>query len=267
MAIYTLNAEHNGVEIRFTEKPAPEVLDALKSAGFRWHGKKKLWYAKQSPDRLALAEKLTGGTFDATATDAATETGEELIIPEVIQIDEGMYSGWKGGNYSKWNSRDELKKLLMADFKKAKIPATVRFRSRRGYSLALTVTIKITAADIIPVEEYKNVFTVSCACSNYYTNENGEIRQFRGKDYYNLSGEEQEKMLDNMARTEYKMTVDHLPDEGCGRGGRVDVLTDAANKTLATVRAIVDSYNKDQTNSMIDYFDRAIYDNYCFKIA
>ena len=56
---YTLNQELNGIEISFDHKPERETLNALKQAGFRWHRVKKLWYAKNTPARLTLADNLT----------------------------------------------------------------------------------------------------------------------------------------------------------------------------------------------------------------
>ena len=62
MAQYTLNEELNGIEISFDRKPDTDTLAALKSAGYRWHRAKKVWYAKQTSDRLTLAASLAGLT-------------------------------------------------------------------------------------------------------------------------------------------------------------------------------------------------------------
>lgn len=59
-ATFELNAEHNGIEIKFAEKPSKEVREQLKGLKFRWHQTKGLWYAKQSAETIALAEKLCG---------------------------------------------------------------------------------------------------------------------------------------------------------------------------------------------------------------
>ena len=56
----TENDDKNGVEIRFPGKPDREVLDRLKANGFRWHRKLKFWYAKRTPERMELANGLTG---------------------------------------------------------------------------------------------------------------------------------------------------------------------------------------------------------------
>ena len=53
-----LNEGKNGVEIKFNSKPESSVLSALKSLGFRWSKYKKMWYAKQSQERLQFANSL-----------------------------------------------------------------------------------------------------------------------------------------------------------------------------------------------------------------
>lgn len=58
MATLTLNQSLNGIELKFEGKPVVAILSALKENGFRWHPKKKIWYAKQTPERLELAQEI-----------------------------------------------------------------------------------------------------------------------------------------------------------------------------------------------------------------
>lgn len=58
-AEYRINEKLHGVEITFTEKPAEAIRAELKALGFRWG--RGYWYAKQTPERLALAEKIAKG--------------------------------------------------------------------------------------------------------------------------------------------------------------------------------------------------------------
>jgi len=58
-ATVSLNAEREGVEVRFDSKPAREVLDRLHGAGFRWSGRQGLWWARQSnAEAMTVAESL-----------------------------------------------------------------------------------------------------------------------------------------------------------------------------------------------------------------
>ena len=61
MTTLTLNQELNGIEVKFDAKPLQATLDGLKKLGFRWHNKKKLWYAKNTPERLEMAQAIADG--------------------------------------------------------------------------------------------------------------------------------------------------------------------------------------------------------------
>lgn len=66
-ATYTLNAEKNGIEIRFDSKPAAAVLETIKAAGYRWSRARRLWWAHQSPEALEAAQRITEGRTTPTA--------------------------------------------------------------------------------------------------------------------------------------------------------------------------------------------------------
>lgn len=53
-----LNNEKNGIEIRFESKPDMKTIDTLKSLNFRWSPKQKMWYAKQTDERLAFVNNM-----------------------------------------------------------------------------------------------------------------------------------------------------------------------------------------------------------------
>lgn len=61
MTTLEINKELNGIEVIFDSKPAQAIIENLKSNGFRWHRVKKLWYAKNTAERLALAESIADG--------------------------------------------------------------------------------------------------------------------------------------------------------------------------------------------------------------
>lgn len=52
------NVEHNGVEIVFPAKPEQQTIEALKAGGFRYNGKTKVWYHKDTPENRAAAEEI-----------------------------------------------------------------------------------------------------------------------------------------------------------------------------------------------------------------
>ena len=60
MPTFNRNTEKNGLEISFEGIPDESVRAELKNNGFRWHRANKFWYAKETPERLALVERLCG---------------------------------------------------------------------------------------------------------------------------------------------------------------------------------------------------------------
>jgi hypothetical protein len=82
MCTAILNEEFHGVELSFNSKPSTDILSMLKEAGFRWHNFKKIWYAKQNPKTLAIAEKLS----DDNSIKNETQTTQEIKTkPKTIE--------------------------------------------------------------------------------------------------------------------------------------------------------------------------------------
>ncbi len=59
-ATVSKNEEHQGVEVRFEAKPTPDVLSRLKSAGFRWSMRNRVWYKKYSAFAWQVACEIAG---------------------------------------------------------------------------------------------------------------------------------------------------------------------------------------------------------------
>ena len=57
-----LNNEFNGVELYFDNIPSVTIRDAMKANGWRWNGKKKCWYNRQTEANISFAQALSGET-------------------------------------------------------------------------------------------------------------------------------------------------------------------------------------------------------------
>ena len=280
-ASYTINEEHNGIEISFSEKPGDIIRDQLKEYGYRWHKAKKVWYAPRTEKREDLAIRLT--TRDERrrkeaqdAREAAQNKLEQVqeaaeqvafVIPSASFVDGGgLYDGWKGGRNAEWHTDKELKALLLSDFKRAGISASIRFE-RAGYLTAFLCTIKITADEIKPYDEWEKSFTVPSSGWITYYDEDGKHHDIFADRYWSMTADERETLLPIIKRGQYQIRVNNLTNNSISHCRECDVLTEKGNKIHSTVCAIVDSYNRDCSNGMVDYFDRDIYDSYTFKIA
>lgn len=254
MTTYAINTELNGIEITFDSKPGEIIRDELKKAGFRWHRVKKVWYAKNNADRLNLAQRLTDAApvtrQEAAAKEAATAWTVERLNSikdgyTFKQTGEGLYSGWTGCNNGDLYGQ-ELKKAILAELKKNEIKATARERSS-CYHTAFTFTVKVPAEMIDTAEAYaKRLIDHDETLPTWIYNESGEcIRRESLPDDY----DERAAMLTAHARHVYRDRIEP-----------VKAFED-------TVKAIVSSFNRDHSNSMVDYFDRGFYDSYRWTAA
>ncbi len=88
------NEEKNGIEIKFNSKPNQEILNELKKNGFRWHRVKKVWYAKQTEEKVNFVNSLVAEDEENLSTENKIKpfTSEEMeetnkIIDMIIEMD------------------------------------------------------------------------------------------------------------------------------------------------------------------------------------
>ena len=94
-----MNSEKNGIEIRFGGKPAAEIIESLKANGFRWSGKQKMWYAKQTEETIAFANSLNSGEPISSVVKNKTEQNE-------YDLWEMTRTSGIGNNYEKYHILD-----------------------------------------------------------------------------------------------------------------------------------------------------------------
>lgn len=126
------------------------------------------------------------------------------------------HPGYKGCNYHLWNySGTELKKLLLQEYKKNGIKASIR-KGRGGWTTSLTITITADKTDFV--------------------------------DYAGLY--EWEK--------DYGVQVNHYRPYD-------DRFTFKFNQKLNLIYMITRSFNYDNSNGMVDYFDTGFYASFYVK--
>lgn len=98
MTTLTLNQELNGIEISFDCKPVAATLNALKGIGFRWHSKRRVWYAKNTPERLELAQTIAETDDYAQkiiAEEAPIEKPRKAAVNKFgIKVGDVFYEDW-----------------------------------------------------------------------------------------------------------------------------------------------------------------------------
>lgn len=136
--VMSLNRQKNGVELRFSDKPDEATRDDMKSVGFRYSRPQNMWYARQSEEAIALAQRLADTVLDS-------QESAKIIIAEVQQP--GKTSPWmpsydeldgvkiypSAGDISIWDERSGY----FAD-----IPAMIKHSSDHVMILNLTNALK-----------------------------------------------------------------------------------------------------------------------------
>lgn len=79
MPKYERNTEKNGLEVSFEGIPDDAIRTELKESGFRWHRVNKFWYAKETPERLALIERICSGSAPSAAKSSKKPTASAAV--------------------------------------------------------------------------------------------------------------------------------------------------------------------------------------------
>ena len=256
------NDQFKSLEIYFSDKPETATREALKALKFRWNPKKSCLYGFANLATLSeTLENVTGSKPEDNT----------VLIPAAEFVDGGgLYDGWQGGNNHNWNSTKELKELLKAAFKKVGLKVTIKEKSS-NYHYALHFTMTISRSHDVEtferfVEKYGRDYSKMFPfySMNYY-DEDGTVHSIHHDIWTklcNTNNEEAEKYFQAHLKYEY----DHEIKYCAGCSGDLDALTDEANKKKQLLKDIVNSFNRDCSNGMIDYFDRDFYDSYYFKV-
>lgn len=271
------NPEYNSTEIYFNAKPTESERAALKAAGCRWHGVKKCWYTRKTAEEVAAV--LGGAPAVSTTAEQQPAKLPALTLdtlPARKEIDgAGLYDGWEGANARAWTSCEELKKLILADFRRAGIRATIR-AGRAGDTRAMTVTIRITPDEVKTFAEWRSEYTgddINFIDYLYgfgwicYRAEDGQYKNIHSDALHAMPDAERAELCRDIIRGTYDRFIDIAQDANTYYKKSESVLKPVALERLKLAEAIVNTYNHDCSNSMIDYFDRWIYDDYRVKIA
>lgn len=94
----TINTALNGIEITFSEKPAAGTIASLKDHGFRWHSKNRLWYAKNTPERMAAAQAVCSVADYARKVSDETRTNKKVTPASSnkfgVQVGDIFHMSW-----------------------------------------------------------------------------------------------------------------------------------------------------------------------------
>ena len=245
--------------------------DALKALGFRWSKKRTAWYWKG---------------------DASAKPAEEI---DYSKVDASEYTGTVSNGYMgamRWDgSNSRQKHLYGAGLSKAVRESLKKLRIRGvtvachtysgGQSLRLTITP--SAGEVKTLDEYRadklkyfaensdpiNAVRKLCKHDMYL---DGQWRNVWDENWLpKLTEDEQKEILTKAIESRYKMLTDGSINLGYRDIDKDDDYTELFSPNfrakLKLIKQVVDSFNYDDSNAMVDYFNRGFYEDYYLKVA
>lgn len=264
-------------EIYFEKKPNTEILAALKTMRFHWNNNKKCWFGFATEETIKQA-----------VDGQQTELTEEAFDKEFNIVTSEGYLGATETTGSKSGHLygSELTKAIRADFKKWNIKGVTL--SKQTYSGGQSITVTITAfdGDYISLSEYKKQYFYDDGQPNYSkalemgapwiyyytTDQTAEDYGSRAVDsihYEKFFALDDETIKKNifLSAIEYQYKMELKGNINKYHIDGYKAFTEQFLTRFNKIKKIVDSYNHDGSNSMVDYFDRNFYEDYKIKTA
>lgn len=230
----TENAQYGSREIYFDAKPSTDVIDKLKSLKLRWNPKKKCWYGFASESEMISA--INGA-------------GEDVVT-------DGYMGGgaFYGSRSNQFLYGSDLSKAIREALKAAGIRGvTVSCKTYSG-GQSITATVKTTEADFVGRDEYIANYEIKPSFSRIWTGSESIFVD----DYYNMPGEKQEEIRKAAALANYEKSLkgisinEHYIE-------KYNEFTPSFLSKLEAVNNIIKSFNYNESNAMVDYFNTNFY--------
>lgn len=169
---------------------------------------------------------------------------------------------WVGANCNSWNNSNDLTKAVRELLKKQGVKGvTVRKETYSG-GMSLYLTIKAGEEAFVPFDEYVKEYSARDLGRDWIVDSKGAGGQSMSEVFWGATAEEQARLLRENAEHDYyylygkerSLNQNYLDD--------YKQFTPAFREKLEKVKAIVDSFNYDDSNGMVDYFCRSFYETY-----
>lgn len=175
--------------------------------------------------------------------------------------------GYEGSNSRCGKYGAELAKVFRQEFKDNGIKGVSVKSNRGGYTDSFVFTFNVTDNDIISLDEYRNKSTEGwaspldallgfCRGWKWIPTANGVLFYER---LFDLTNSESQRVLDYNIERKYN----HI--ELYTHHDAPEYYTESFKNKVRLVKAIINSYNYDNSNSMVDYFDTGFYTSFKVK--
>jgi hypothetical protein len=242
------NTQFNSKEIYFTGKPSAEVRTGLKNLKMRWNPSKACWYGFAT--EIDIIKAITAETQEAQPNEYQTGTIFSDGYMGATRTD--------GVNSSKYLYGAELSSAIRNHLKAANINGVTVSVKKYAGGQSITAKIKTTAEDLIDFETFKNNFKIETNRWLCYFDDNNQVADVHSSTYFELTAAEQKELKNKVAYFEYQKALNGQ-DINYFHFDKYPEYTESFMNKIRNVNEIIKSYNYDDSNSMVDYFDTNFY--------
>lgn len=251
--------KENAIEIYFTSKPSTAVRDILKSYKMRWNGKKNCWYG------FATAETITEAI--ASGTPKANKKIEEVYKVDNKEFNTTVSDGYMGAyetTGSKYTAKGwlfgaDLSKAIREDLKKCGFKGvSVSCKTFSG-GQEIHLKVKANPEDITDKDNFINDYDIN---DLGYWIKDLDGKEIPSGDIWGRPSKEVEQLKKHNAEIRYNYDIKSLNSYGIDMYNYREnkIFTKAFNNKIKALQKVLDAYNHDDSNSMVDYFDRHFYE-------
>lgn len=241
------NKQYGSKEIYFSGKPSEEVRSALKALRFRWNHAKNCWYGFAAQNQII----------------AAITENEPDQLGGVSSDGYLGASRWDGLKSGKYLYGAELSAAIRAELKAQGVSGcSVRVKTFSG-GQEVTVTVKSSAFDYVPFDDFYSRFRYSDLPAWIDT---GKELVHRDEFIALCDGDGYDKYMTIAARNAYRQETGNI-DLNYFYIDKYKIFSDDFREKLHKINAALDTFHRDNSNSMVDYFDTNFYRTISIKRA
>lgn len=251
---YTIkrNEQFNSLEITFDGKPAEAVRDALKALRFRWHGVKKLWYGYTDEQTAKIAIDNAAGNDEQPAEPPKYE----------ITTHDGYMGAiaWKGNNSGKFLYGSELSQAIRDAIKGDGIKGVTVSVKTFSLGQEIRLTFRAEKSDFVPLDDYISATNLFDFKVGPWIKDTDAGKDILTDDACSWDSDKINRVHQALAEQDYNRYTDGTHQLNPYHIDDYKMFRPAFLKKIHRVRLIMNSFNHDDSNSMVDYFDRGFYE-------
>jgi len=170
------NQNYNSIELYFDSIPNKETRETLKNVGYRWHGVKKCWYARETEQTQTIAERLAKEQGNEEQTKTSKEEPQQ---PKLKTLRKATDEEKRERIAEDWQD-DRMQNFIFNEYDIYITSDNLYFEVEKFNKLSINKTIWYDdelPADQAPQADLNNFININTYHCNHYDNYKEELKR------------------------------------------------------------------------------------------